>query len=187
MIVGEHVKFRYVQRVLGLSDKKDIDKFLAENEYYAIYKVMEFFNESKILYKNYAPTRKETLDYYTNGNFLIVVNSHLQEIVTLFDMKLDSEEGINIKLVKDHIKTIVNNNNQISRIEQDKKNQDELSKHLEYMIMRLKDSHDVTTYQQEFAHSINICKELAAEQKKLRLESRDLMSALFKKNKEVNS
>jgi hypothetical protein len=179
--IREHAKLRYVQRVMGIHDYREAQEFIKKNEYLVSYKVLEFYNDAKLLYKSYAPTRKETLDYYTNKDFMIVVHPKGNEIVTLYNMTLQTEDDINQKLIKEYVNKITKNNKEINKIETIKKKQDKISCHLEYMIGRLKGTLDVSEYQVEFAQSIDKCKEYAAEQKKLRMENREMMTQLFRK------
>lgn len=178
MKLSEHAKLRYVQRVIGIEDINEAKQYLNNNEYFISYKLLEFYNSSKPLYKNYAPTRKETLDYFIKDDYLIVVNKKT-EIVTLYNMTLETEDDINQKLIKSYVKTIKNNNYRINQIEIVKRKQDQESKHLEYLIDRLKNEIDIYKYELEFEISKEKCIKYAAEQKELRMENRKLMTELF--------
>jgi hypothetical protein len=182
VIIDGHVKYRFVQRIMGLKDTREINKFIVNNEFEVHYRIVEFFNNAELLIENYAPTRKDTLDYYINGEVLIIINPRTKEIHTLYHITLDSEDTANSKKIKQYVKTIRTNNSKIKTLKIKLKKQNLNTDHLEYMIKYLdKDVDDSIIYNinYDMAHSINKCKDLAAQIKALRMENRELMSEMF--------
>jgi hypothetical protein len=182
VIIDGHVKYRFVQRIMGLKDTREINKFIVNNEFEVHYRIVEFFNNAELLIENYAPTRKDTLDYYINGEVLIIFNPRIKEMHTLYHITLDSEDTANSKKIKQYVKTIRTNNSKIKALNIKLKKQNLNTDHLEYMLKYLdKDVDDSIIYNinYDMAHSINKCKDLAAQVKTLRMENRELMSEMF--------
>jgi hypothetical protein len=182
MIIDGHVKYRFVQRILGIKDNREINKFIANNEFEVHYRIVEFVNNAELLIENYAPTRKDTLDYYINGEILIIINPRTKEIHTLYHITLDSENVINSKKIKQYVKTIRMNNSKVKHLKLQLKKQNLNTDHLEYMLKYLGEDVDnsvIEKIEQDREHSISVCKELAAQEKVLRMENRELMSEMF--------
>jgi hypothetical protein len=186
MLIDGHVKFRFVQRIMGTNNEREANKFIANNEYEVIHRIVEFVNESELLIENYAPARRDTLDYYVNNETLIIIkpnkNPNKMELVTLFDITLDSDSKQNTEKIKQYVKTIKRNNNEIKTINIKQGKQDVISKHMEYMINYLAcdvDTHIMENIEADKQRSINICKEYAAQAKALRMANRELMSEMF--------
>ncbi|MGD6876896.1 hypothetical protein [Bacillus infantis] len=189
MEINFHVKLRFVQRIIGIEDVNAAKKFIEQNEYEVVYKILEFINEAQLLHENYAPARKDTLDYYINGETLLVLQPKKKGLVTLFDVTLDADDKTNSDKIRQYIKAIKQNNNAITKINVKQKKQDIISHHLEYMLKYLGEnvSEEVKTkIYEDRQKSIDICKEYAANAKEYRMENRELMSEMFKKleNKE---
>lgn len=176
---------RYVQRVMGIADGREAKKYANENANEIWHKVMNLFNESKVLYKNYAPNRGQTLDYYVNKEILIIVDPKKDEIYTLYFITLDEEEYANSLKIQQYVKLIQKNNNRVNAINVRQNKQERITSHIEYMLNRLKDELVPETLlnelQEERENIINFCKELASDAKKLRLENREMMAEIFKK------
>ncbi|SMQ86797.1 hypothetical protein SAMN05444673_6844 [Bacillus sp. OV166] len=186
MLIDGHVKFRFVQRIMGIKGESEINKFITNNEYEVAYRILEFVNNAELLIENYAPARRDTLDYYINNETLIVMKPNKKELVTLFDVTLDSDNKQNTEKIKQYVKKIKMNNNEIKGIKIKQSKQNTISKHLEYMINYLIgdiDEYKMDIIQTDLQHSINICKEYATQEKALRMENRELMSEMFKKIK----
>jgi hypothetical protein len=181
MEIRDHAKERYVQRVMGIKDIKEARKYVKENEFEVCYRLLEFINKSSVLYKSYAPTRKETFDYYINGEVLIVMGKEKSEVITLYHVTLDSRNKINTMKIKKYIGKIRNNNNIINTLKGRQERQDKLSEHLEYMIDRLDGVIEVIEFEREMKESIEKCKELATQTKQIRMENRKMMSEMFAK------
>jgi hypothetical protein len=182
LIIDGHVKFRFVQRILGIKDVKEINKFIANNEFEVHYRIVEFVNNSDLLIANYAPARKDTLDYYINNETLIIMKPNNKELVTLFDITLDVDSKQNSDKIKQHVKTIRRNNSKIQVIKNKLKKQNAKTKHLEFMIDYLKGNIDETlmeSLESDRQTSIDICKDHAAQEKQIRMENRELMSEMF--------
>jgi hypothetical protein len=186
MIIDGHVKFRFVQRIMGINNEGEVNKFIANNEYEVIHRIVEFVNEAELLIENYAPARRDTLDYYVNNETLIIIkpnkNPNKMELVTLFDITLDTNSRKNSDKIKQYVKTIKRNNNERKFIQSKFKKQNTTSDHLKYMINYLDGKIDESLMKDikvDYEKSISICKELAAQEKVLRLENRELMSEMF--------
>jgi hypothetical protein len=182
MIIDGHVKYRFVQRIMGIKDNREINRFIANNEFEVHYRIVEFVNSAELLIENYAPTRKDTLDYYINGEVLIIINPRTKEIHTLYHITLDSENVINTKKINQYVKTIKMNNSKVKHLKLQLKKQNLNTDHLEYMLKYLCDDVEgsvIDKIKQDREVSIGICKDLAAQEKALRMENRELMSQMF--------
>jgi hypothetical protein len=182
MIIDGHVKYRFVQRIMGIKDNREINIFITNNEFEVHYRIVEFVNNAELLIENYAPSRKDTLDYYINGETLIVMKPKGKELVTLFDITLDAENKTNSMKIKQYVKSIRNNNSKIKGLKIKLKKQNLNTDHLEYMIKYLNTDVDdsiIYNINYDMAHSINKCKDLAANEKSLRDQNRELMSEMF--------
>jgi hypothetical protein len=182
MIIYGHVKYRFVQRIMGMKDNKEINRFISDNEFEVHYRIVEFVNSGELLIENYAPSRKDTLDYYINGEVLIIINPRNKEIHTLYHITLDSENVINTKKIKQYVKTIKMNNSKVKHLKLQLKKQNLNTDHLEYMLKYLGEDVDdsiIYNINYDMAHSINKCKDLAANEKSLRDQNRELMSEMF--------
>jgi hypothetical protein len=182
MIIDGHVKYRFVQRIMGIKDNREINRFIANNEFEVHYRIVEFVNSAELLIENYAPTRKDTLDYYINNETLIVMKPSKKELVTLFDITLDTDSKQNTEKIRQYVKTIRKNNIKIKEINIRQKKHDSVSKHLEYMINYLDgdiDSYKMSVIENDLQASIDKCKDYAAHAKSLRMENRELMSEMF--------
>jgi activator of 2-hydroxyglutaryl-CoA dehydratase len=182
MIIDGHVKYRFVQRIMGMKDNKEINTFIVNNEFEVHYRIVEFVNSAELLIENYAPTRKDTLDYYINGEVLIIFNPRNKEIHTLYHITLDSENVINTKKIKQYVKTIKMNNSKVKHLKLQLKKQNLNTDHLEYMLKYLGEDVGSSVIEKvimDRERSIGVCKELAAQEKTLRMENRELMSEMF--------
>jgi hypothetical protein len=56
MIIDGHVKYRFVQRIMGMKDNREINKFIVNNEFEVHYRIVEFVNNAELLIENYAPS-----------------------------------------------------------------------------------------------------------------------------------
>jgi hypothetical protein len=184
MIIDGHVKYRFMQRIMGIKDDREINRFISDNEFEVHYRIVEFVNNAELLIENYAPSRKDTLDYYINGETLIVMKPKGKELVTLYHITLDAESKQNTEKIKHYVKTIRENNNKIKSINIKQKKRDAISKHLEYMINYLAndvDDYRMSVIENDLKISIDTCKDFAAQAKELRMINRELMSEMFVK------
>jgi ribosomal protein S17E len=181
--IGDHARQRYVKRVLGIEDGEKAKQYAIENIDKVTCLILDLLNNSSLLYKNYAPTRKEALDYYINGELLIKLDNN--EVESMYYINLDSDKKTNSKKIKEYVNKIKQNNLRVEQINVLKEKQDENSLRLEYMIKRLqgKVAEDmIDELSKEFEESIKKCKEYAAETKKLRIdENRAMMTEMFRK------
>jgi hypothetical protein len=102
-----------------------------------------------------------------------------KEVITLFHVTLDSEDKLNSKKIKEYIKQIKINQDEIIKLNSKKEKQDTISRNLEYLIERTKEQ--LAQFEMEYEESKSMCIDLAAETKKLRMENREMMSEMFKK------
>lgn len=181
MEIRDHAKERYVQRVMGISNIKESKRIAKENNFEVSYRILELINGATVVFEGYAPTRKETFDYYINKEILIVLKPFKKEVVTLFNVTLDHENHVNNKKIKEYVKQISKNNHMVRQLGLKQAKQDTITHHLEYMINRLRGEIDVNKFEIERDESIQICKDIAAQTKVFRLENREMMSEMFKK------
>lgn len=177
--ISEHAMERYVQRVLGIKEKTKT--FLQDNQFEVAYRIQELLHSAEVLFKNFAPSKKETLDYYINEELLLVINTNKNELTTLFYVTLEADDSTNTKMVKEYVKQIKKNNSLSKHLEIKIRKQGKESDHLEYMIERLEGRIDLKEFVEDFAYSINTCKNYALDSKKLKDENRNMMKQIFKK------
>jgi hypothetical protein len=177
MNIREHAKPRYVQRVMGMSDHEVANKYAQKNNKVVSEKILEFFNDSEILHRHYAPTRKESMSYYINGDFMIIVKDKTNEIDTMYRITLLPDPEENKMLIQKYKYKIQSNLAKVQEIEEVKHIQDKESKRLEEELYNSEDE----KLRKQFLESIEKCKQYAAEQKELRMENRELMTRLFRK------
>lgn len=184
MKINDHVIYRFVQRVIGIKSDKEVQRYIARNRFEIVYKILEFINKSEILIENYAPGRRDTLDYYVNGETLILTKPKKTELVTLYDIRLDANSKTNSNKIRQYVSTIKVNNHKIRSLKLAQDKQNPITKHLEYMLDyfdgELSDG-QISRINKDIKESIEICKQLALEEKTLRLENREMMSEMFKK------
>lgn len=186
MKIGRHSMYRFVQRILGIEGDKEIQKYLNNNYNEVFIQLVQFVNEAALVIENYAPGRRDTLNYYINGDTLILTKPKKTELMTLYDITLDSESEVNSKKIRQYVKQIRTNNQKIKTINIKQAKQDAITKHLEYMVEYLGDDFPVNRREQlekDIQESINICKDYAAEAKQLRMDYREMMSEMFIKLK----
>jgi hypothetical protein len=184
MIIDGHVKFRFVQRIMGIKNESEAKRFISNNEFEVHYRIVEFINDADLLIENYAPSRKDTLDYYINKETLIIMKLNKKEIVTLFDITLDSDSKQNSDKIRQYVKKVKRNNNDIKALKIKLNKQNAISDHHKYMINYLNGKIEESLMENieiDYQKSINICKDYAAQEKQLRMENRELMSEMFKK------
>jgi hypothetical protein len=169
---------------MGIEDEKEINRFIAQNEYEVNHRILEFVNQSKLLIANFAPSNGETLDYYVNGEVLIIMKPNTKELKTLYYITLDSENNKNSEKIKQYVKTIRKNNNKVKELKIIQKKQNKITDHYEFMIKFLDGEIDAKLkdkIETEKQSSINICKDLAAQENSIRAENKELMSQMFVK------
>lgn len=137
MKIDKHVMYRFVQRIMGIKGDKEIQQYISKNRYEVVYKLLEFVNEAELLIENFAPGRKDALDYYINGETLIVMKPKKSEVVTLYDVTLDTEDRENTLKIKQYVKSIRKNNSRIRHLRIQQKKQNPITDHLEYMLKYL--------------------------------------------------
>lgn len=185
LIINDHARQRYVKRVMGIENGIQAKDYANANKYEVTYKILELMNNSILLHDNYSPTRRETLDYYINGELLIKFNPKNNELESMYYISIDKDKQTNSKLIKSYVKKININRQTIRSLVLKREKQDEVSLHIQFMLKRLEGKIEQSLYDQlqsEFAESINLCKGYASEEKRLRTENREVMTILFKKN-----
>lgn len=175
MNIREHAKPRFVQRVLGIEGYAEANMYAQKNGKEVSKKILDFFNKSKVLHLHYAPTRKESMSYYINEDFIIIVKDRTNEIDTIYRITLLKDRDENLALVQRYRERIQANLNKVKRIEIVKQEQDKRSLELEI------DKDYSTDSLAKFYESIQLCKSYAEQQKRLRTENRELMTRLFRK------
>jgi hypothetical protein len=184
MIIDGHVKFRFVQRIMDIKDEREVNRFIANNEYEVTHRINEFINDAELLIKDYAPTRKDTLDYYVNDEVLVIIDPRNDELKTMYFITLDTDDKNNSLKIKQYVKKIRKNNNKVKDLKIKQKKQNKITDHYTFMLQYLTDEINtdlVNKIRNDEQKSIDICKELAAQENSLRNENRVLMTEMFKK------
>lgn len=119
---------------------------------------------------------------------MLITKPKKAELVTLYDITLDAENRENSHKIRQYVKKIKLNNGNVKRISKRQAQQDQITKHLEYMLVYLEGiltDDKVSSIECEIKKSIEICKDHASEAKGLRMENREMMSEMFKKLEKV--
>ncbi|WP_273125889.1 hypothetical protein [Bacillus weihaiensis] len=178
MFIRDHAKERYVERVVGVNEKKDIKKYIAEHNFEICFKIMEMVNEAELLHDSFAVSKgATTYCYYINGDYLIVLTFNKKEVITIYNLVLDLKENKNHRLIKEHVKTIRKNINLIKRKEEIKNRQDNETMSIEYAIDLTRES--LRKLESSREHSIETCVKMTKEIKEIRYENRELMTKLM--------
>ncbi|MGG4434487.1 hypothetical protein AAXE64_07995 [Priestia megaterium] len=178
MIIRDHAKERYVERVMKITNKKEAKEYIQNNEFEVSFRIMEMLNNSELLHGNYAVSKgKDTYSYYVLNDLLIVVHANGKEIITIYDLILDLKEESNLKMIKQHIKAIKHNIQAIKSKEIEKSKQDKETDNIEYMIKKTKEQ--LQNLEQLKEQSIIKCKAQVDEIKEVRYENRELMTKLM--------
>jgi hypothetical protein len=178
MLIRTHAKERYVERILKITNKKEVKEYIKNNEFEISFRIMEMLNDSELLHSSYAVSRgKNTYSYYVLNNLLIVVHANGKEIITIYDLILDAKEESNLRLIKQHIKEIKKNIQRINLKESEKSHQDKETDNIEYMIKKTREQ--LQNLESLREQSIERCKNRVHEIKQIRYENRELMENLM--------
>lgn len=125
-----------------------------------------------------------TYKYLVNNDLLIVISSN-NVVVTLYDVKVDSNEKVNEKKIRECTGRIRRNNAERLKKEAKKDSNNKNSRRIESIIEHMEI--ELAKLRTELEESIDVSRKHAEEAKKLRHENRDLMQSImygFKKFKE---
>lgn len=188
MILTDHIKLRFVQRVLGIQDEFEATHYLNNNQYEVVYKIMELIAGSSLLCENFSPNGTgEAFNYYINGTTIFVINrpqSNLPVAITLYDVEMDKDSFTNLKSMELNVKQLKQNNYQINILNSSKSKKDIRSRQLETTIDRCKSYLD--SLEQELEKSVEDSKEDLLQIKDLKKQNREIMENLLYGYKKIN-
>lgn len=178
MFIKDHAKLRYVQRVMKTEDVKVAQDYVKKNEFEVSYRLLEMLNKAELIYTAYAPVKgQNTYDYYVYEEFLIVTGMNKTELITLYDIIVDSNVEQNEKKIREYIKDIKRNINKINVANIQKEKQDQETVSLEFAIEQTNEY--LAKLEQMRQKSIDKCKDQTKEIKSMRLENRELMTKIL--------
>lgn len=100
MNVSNHGLERYCERILGMTDTKEIKKYVAENKETLISAINNLFEGSGIIYTGKLGSANYS-HYYIKDNLVFVANNTNDCIITLYKIDFGFPETTNIKVIKD--------------------------------------------------------------------------------------
>lgn len=178
MIFTEHVLLRYVQRIVGISDKYEAKNYVNNKRYKVTYKLLQLINESYILYeKFYSEQDKKQYTYYMNGNYLIVMDSVKKTVVTLYDVNMRESEEDEVDKVLQYAKSIKRNRNTLKTNEKNKGVVDNDSRKIEYAIELKKE--ELKELESRLEKSIRKSQGIVEKNKEIKKENKSLMGKIM--------
>lgn len=184
MLFSDHALLRFVQRIIGIEDEAKALTYLAENKFNIYYHFLMLINESEILMSSFSPQGGgPTYKYMINGDTLVVISTSNNTVITLYDIKVDSNNSINSIKIERYTKIIRRNNAFAKKHEAQRKENDLKSRKLEYLIDYLNThlaaefplGQHIEQLKSELEQSIQYSVDLAANSKKLKHQNRELM------------
>lgn len=106
----QHVKERYAERIMGRTDKSEINKFIAEHEDKIYDDIEKMIKYGEVIYEGQQVRSKDTrpCKYILRNDWLVVVNAQDKTVVTLYKINLGAGDEINqlyINTMVDKIKS----------------------------------------------------------------------------------
>lgn len=178
MVFSEHALLRFVQRVIGIKDESDALLFLENNKYEVYYKFLQMMNDSELLMKNFTTDENGggTYNYLLNGDTLIVT-TRTNVVVTLYDVKVDSDESLNSEILSRYARRIKRNSDEVLKIKSKKNDNDIHSRELESAIARKEK--ELNELKSELEQAIEVGRSYATKGKDLRYENKALMEKIM--------
>lgn len=178
MIFSNHALLRFVQRVVEIEDESEALKYIEVYKYEVYYELLKLINESDVLFHRFSIDGEgKSYKYLIKGDILIIISPAKNVVVSLYDIKVDSNEEANSEKVREYTKRIKRNKDAILKKESKKNENDMESRKLEYIIEHKE--RELEQLKSELNCSIDISKHIAAETKNLRHESRALMRKIM--------
>lgn len=100
MNVSNHGLERYCERILNMTDTKEIKKYMAENKEVLISATNNLFEGSELIYSGKLGSANYS-HYYIKDNLAFVANNTNDCIITLYKIDFGFPETTNIKVIKD--------------------------------------------------------------------------------------
>lgn len=95
--LSDHVKERYVERILMISDKKEAPKYLKENNNMISSMLWKMCEQSKVLIEGFdEPKNKSTLNLRSYEEYILVFNVSYRKLITIYS-PLDFNSRMNKK------------------------------------------------------------------------------------------
>ena len=100
MNASNHGLERYCERILNMTDIKEIKKYVAENKEILISATKKLFEGSELIYSGKLGSADYS-HYYIKDDMAFVINSNNDCIKTLYKIDFGFPEATNIKVIKD--------------------------------------------------------------------------------------
>lgn len=98
--IKEHFKKRYCERILGMSDEKEVLYYLAQNQERVVEQCGKLFKYSKFLWRG-AIGDNITRNYHICGAVIIVTTTDESTLITLYKVDYGFPEKTNRKVAND--------------------------------------------------------------------------------------
>lgn len=126
MDITVHCRERYVERIIGIDNKKEIKEYAKEH-------LKELEDEITNLYKNGQPVyygkigrARQDSSYILNKDIVMVLNSKEDIIVTLYKVDFGFPDKTNKKVLNDLMKELKNINNEINNMKTETANKNKI-------------------------------------------------------------
>lgn len=101
-ILTNHVRERYAERIMGKSDKTEINSFIAQHEDKIYDDIEKMIKYGTVIYEGQQVRSKDKRPskYILNDNWLVVVNPQEGTVVTLYKIDLGAGDEMNKQYIQ---------------------------------------------------------------------------------------
>lgn len=188
MKITQHIKERYVERVLKIEE--GIEDYIIRNNSEVLEGILHLINGAKMLYENYSLQGScDTNNILVHGNFIIIMSQGNRQAITLWDIFDEVENIYEFQELKDMINSIPRMENRRKRLNEQKNKQDFHSRKLENTfewIIKNKSTiksiwveYHINSLETEIEDSIEKSKKILSEMKKIKREIREMMDKIM--------
>ena len=103
--ITKHACRRYVERIKGISDQRERDAYISENQTILYEHINKMFDHSEFIYRGQIGGDKTTKDFYIHQDICFVVSND-SRIITIFKIIFSFTEELNPVIREELIKKI---------------------------------------------------------------------------------
>lgn len=106
--ISNHCKQRYVERITGIVDSKEIKRYLATEEENVVENIHKMLHYGNIIYegKNFEPHDSNIVKIVLNGTWLVFVGKDSNTAITMYKIDLGLGEEFNKSYVGQFLKSL---------------------------------------------------------------------------------
>ena len=106
--ISNHCKQRYVERITGIVDSKEIKRYLATEENSVVENIHKMLHYGNIIYdgKNFEPHDSNVVKIVLNGTWLVFVGKDSNTAITMYKIDLGLGEEFNKSYVSQFLKSL---------------------------------------------------------------------------------